>query len=72
MLLHWSDLVLVEFGVPYLEMINGDKVREERQNVLDLEEFALVEECHGSFHILFLFHNMPGYKQRSHEYVSNP
>lgn len=46
-------------------MVNGDKVREEWQNVLYLEQFTVMQELHGSFHVFLFFHNMAGYTKNS-------
>lgn len=41
-------------------MVNGDKVREEGQNVFNLEQVAAGQTVHGFLHIFFLLHHMPG------------
>ena len=40
----WCDVGGVR--VPHLEVVDGDEVGEEWQNVLDLEQTALLEELH--------------------------
>lgn len=41
-----------------LEVINGDKVREEWQDVLNLDEFTLLQELHCLLDVILLPHHM--------------
>lgn len=41
-------------------MVNGDKVREEWQDVFNLEQVAAGQTVHGFLHIFFLLHHVPG------------
>ena len=41
-------------GATNLEVVDGDEVGEERENVFDLEEVALREEVHGLLDIFVL------------------
>ena len=41
-----------------LEVIDGDEVWEERQDVLDLEEVALVQELHRLLDVLVFLHDV--------------
>jgi hypothetical protein len=43
-----------------LERVDQRELREEGQNVLDLEHFALFEELHGTFHVLALRNHVLG------------
>ena len=39
-------------------MVDGDKVREERQNVLDLKELTLLQELHRLLNVILLAHHV--------------
>ena len=42
----------------YFEVVNGDKVREERQDVLNFEAIALVQKLHGLLDVFLLLNHM--------------
>lgn len=45
----------------YLEMVDSDEVWEERQNVLNVEQWALVEKLHGLLDVLVLLDHVSGW-----------
>ena len=42
----------------YLKVVDGDKVREEGQDVLDLQQVALVQELHGPADVLLVLNHV--------------
>lgn len=42
----------------YLKVVDGDKIWEEGQDVLDLQQVALVQKLHGSANVFLILHHM--------------
>ena len=42
----------------YLKVVDGDKIWEEGQDVLDLQQVTLVQKLHGSANVLLILHHM--------------